>query len=118
MKFDPIKFKTYVRQRHDEARKAIEAWEKKLANDPVYALEWSTSAFQAAGVLAVTRSLIHAMEKPGGEWEEGVRSYLLRELRICARNPERSTSVESNSVDRWKLAALGDLAEKLEGGWL
>lgn len=112
----------------ETAQEQLAKFQAKLSEDPVYALEWAGSAYQAAAELRLAQEILHAMgpddklniartEEGVGKFLDHVVKHLTEDCLRAARHPERSTSPWSNEMARELASAKARLLERLTGAW-
>ena len=101
-----------LRDERDRAKKELEAFAARLAEDPVYQLGWAEGAYDAAGTYHVLAEVTAAFDE--GCSAKDALATVTREALRGARSPERSTSVTSNRLSQAKTAAYASAIERLE----
>lgn len=105
--------KETLERRISANKSELENWKTKFDQNPAYAFEWSDPAFKAAAFLEVNSSALLLVVDPRIDID-----YLIEILtdRVMFRSscPAMSTSVPSNLLEQYKLAATADLLKYLK----
>jgi hypothetical protein len=106
----------YFNKQKEEAEAELKKFATTLSEHPVYALEWAESAFTAAATLQMALAAVKWLgsEEVKDETVDELREYLQKEALRKTKNPKRSTSVMSNSMDRELASVMVKMAEYLE----
>lgn len=83
-----------------------------LATDPLYAMQWSDSAFTAAADLHVAQRILAFIEK--GMAAEDIELELIERVTRMATSPSQSTSPSANVSFQRELAAWGRILRNLK----
>lgn len=83
-----------------------------LASDPLYAMQWSDSAFTAVADLHVAQRVLAFIEK--GMAAEDIKLELTERVTRMATSPSQSTSPSANVSFQRELAAWGRVLQDLK----
>jgi hypothetical protein len=97
-----------IERAQDKHKAFIESFQK----NPAYALEWSNDIFDYAAELKVYSIAIEALKAP--EALENMRDFAKERVSYHIRNPQRSTSQQSNLIFQSEGRAWGQLLELIE----
>jgi len=109
----------------EQSKYALTEFKTKYENDPCHAFEWSTGAFEAAGRQFAAQQMhgwIENIKKNApadatiiDEVVDGLLAEISQRVREGARSPRRSTSVQSNEMAVYKLAAFAEVLDRMGG---
>jgi hypothetical protein len=103
-----------LESQRDATQKTIDEFQKELAKDPMYALNWAGKVYAAAAQNWVARAALEIMSH--AEEEEIVKiltRYFTEKALRQARFPSRSTSPWSNEMEREIASASAEFVEAL-----
>lgn len=114
----------------ESAQKELNDFKEQVVKDALYALSWSSGAFEAAGREWAVKDVLaglHATKDDGSAVYENTIESVVKFLREAERGlmqvamheakyPSHSTSVQSNEAARQKASAACKLAEDI-GNW-
>jgi len=92
-------------------QESLDKFATKFAEDPAYALSWGHDTFEKAARQRKVRGVIVALES--GKTIADVRELLTSDVLHRAKYPAHSTSVTSNLIEQYELAASADLLSDL-----
>lgn len=99
------------------AQEQLDKFREDLTKDPVHALKWGNSAFQAAARLSIAQMMVYCftdhIDYPAQSVEE-VRKMLLEKVTHRSKYPPQSTSPTSNLMEQYELAALAEALDDLK----
>jgi hypothetical protein len=113
MNKNPEAVKTCLELRNEDNRKDLAKFQENLAVNPAYAFEWADKPIAAAAHLSVFTQVIEAIDNDTPL--DKIAKYAESQMRCAARYPSKSTSVCTNEVAQFKLAAWADVLEMIEG---
>lgn len=81
------------------ARKRVDTWAQKFADDPVYALEWGAAAYEAAADLDVALRFHEALTATDDDGEYFPRDVVAKEMnRLAMQNVNEGLNASSTSA--------------------
>ncbi len=93
-------------------KNSLDQWKEKFEKNPSYAFEWSNDAFKAAAHLELYSIVLHQLKD--GCSIDALLDDLHDRILYKSSYPSMSTSVPSNLLDQYKLAATSDLHHYLK----
>jgi hypothetical protein len=103
--------KEMLERRISANKSELEKWKTKLDQNPAYAFEWSDPAFKTAAFLEVQSSALLLVVD--GVSIDDLIDVLTDRVLFRSSCPAMSTSVPSNLLEQYKLAAVADLLKHL-----
>jgi hypothetical protein len=98
----------------ENASATIASFTESVAKNPAYAFEWSDGAFKAAAMLDVVARLEHGRDESNMSYAD-LYAHFRKDVMRNARHASHSTSMPSNLMNEYKLAAQAEVVELLEG---
>lgn len=98
-----------MKSKLSRATETIEAFKRSLDENPMYALEWSNSAFEAAGVACVFAEVLSSIDRPGTRVTlRSLHDYALDQM-MRKVDCGSSTSPTANHMNKCVLVAWAQL---------
>lgn len=95
------------------AQRDLDQFQSTFHANPLHALSWSARAFEQANRQEVATTLLNAINDPGVDLKL-IHNLLQRDLLLRARSPEAATSPTHNLAERYRLAAVAEILERLQ----
>lgn len=97
----------------EESNRAIASFKEGLDNDPLNALSWGDSAFEAAANLRVAKFVQAYISREDFSLDQLVAHLAEKTLR-GALHPGKSTSASSNLASQYETAAWAKMLDKVK----
>jgi hypothetical protein len=105
-----------IDERSKHLEQSLSEWAARFAKDPGYALSWSDDSFKAAAQLTEGYRLKNILIRDDIEDIMAAAGKHLRgEILRGASYPKHSTSLPSNLMDQYTLAAQAELYDRFYG---
>lgn len=100
----------------NSAQRALNKFKERFDKDPAYAMEWSDAAYEAAAFQDLYRRVKNGFTGEDSKLTPAeLEKWAREELRHKARHVQRSTSVGSNLMCTYSIAAHQSLIDYLDG---